>query len=88
MCSITVIMFRIKTCKNTLGTLQMGSKAYCCTALCLQSLPMLARFIEGRDDMKDGARIGRCSTVKCAMFTFVAQNLWKGRCVQDFFFTH
>jgi hypothetical protein len=51
----------------------MGSKAYCCTALCLQSLPMLARFIEGRDDMKDGARIGRPSSVKCAMFTVVLQ---------------
>jgi len=37
--------------------------------------------------MKDGARIGRCSTVKCAMFTLVAQNLWKGRCARFFLHT-
>jgi len=49
---------------------------------------MLARFIEGREVMKDGARVGRSCTVKCAMFTLLVQNLWKGRCVQDLFLTH
>ena len=55
---------------------------------CLQSLPMLACFIEGKEDMKDGARVGRSSTVKCAIFTVVVQNLWEGSCAQGLFLTH
>ena len=81
-------MFCIRACKNALETLQMVTVAYCSTAICLQSLPMLACFIEGKEDMKDSARVGHSSTVKCAMFTVVVQNLWEGRCAQVLFLTH
>jgi len=81
-------MFRIRACKNALETLQTVPVAYCCTAICPQSLPMLACFIEGREDMKDGARVGCPSTVKCAMFTVLVQNIWEGSCAQGLFLTY
>ena len=81
-------MFVIRACKNALETLQTFPVAYCSTAICLQCLPMLAHFIEGREDMKDGARVGRSSTVKCAMFTVVVPNLWEGSCAQGLFLAH
>ena len=81
-------MLCIRACKNALETLRTVPVAYCSTAICLQSIPMLARLIEGREDMKDGARVGRPCTVKCAMCTIVVQNLWEGSCAQGLFLTH